>query len=267
LTSIAFLFGWLAISGLPPFAGFFSKDEILWSAVAIPNPIFPVLPEILYFAGLLASFLTAFYMTRLVVMVFFGEYRGSRETFEHLHESPWTMVAPLLVLAAGSLASGWIGVPQSIGGGDSLGKFLEPVFQGSALKTDGIPGRMEPLLMLASLLVAVLGVGAAWYIYGLKHTLSQKIFKLVPGGKKALEKKYYVDELYEVTVVRWVRGFARIISDHLIEKLIVNGLVDGLLSVFQKAARWTGKIQSGLVRAYLAYMLLGAGFLLYWMVH
>jgi hypothetical protein len=107
-----------------------------------------------------------------------------KEVFEQLHESPRVMTIPLLILAVGSLAIGWIGMPEAIGGGNSLGKFLEPLFRLSTLEADGVSPRMEPLLMLMAFLVAGLGVGFAWYVYGLKHILSQKILKLIPGGKK-----------------------------------------------------------------------------------
>ncbi|HEY5039866.1 MAG TPA: hypothetical protein VIJ93_12410, partial [bacterium] len=267
LTSLAFLMGWLAISGVLPFGGFFSKDEILWHALSTPNALFSALPEILYFIALFTAFLTAFYITRLVVLVFFGDYRGNPKVFEQLHESPNGMVIPLMVLAVGSVWVGWINVPQSIGGADNLGHFLDPVFEGSTLKADGVSARMEPLLMLASFLVAGLGLGLAWYIYGLKHTLSQQVLKFIPGGKKALEKQYYVDELYEVTVVRWVKGFANLVSDRLIERLLVNRLIDEVTGGFQVAARFLQRIQVGLVRAYLAYVVLGATLLIYLILH
>jgi NADH-quinone oxidoreductase subunit L len=267
LTGVAFLAGWLAISGIPPFSGFFSKDEILWHALATPNSVFPFLPEILYFAALFGAFLTALYMTRLVVLVFFGEYRGNRETFENLHESPRIMTIPLLLLALGSLSIGWIGVPESIGGANTLGKFLAPIFRLSALQTNGVSPRMEPLLMLMALLVAVLGVGMAWYIYGLKHTISPSLLKLIPGGKMAVEKKYYVDEIYEVLIVRMVKGFAKWFSDRLVEQLLINRIVEGLSRGLYLVARFLQKLQVGLVRVYLLYVVAGAALLIYLMLH
>ncbi len=268
LTSLSFLLGWLAISGvLPLCGGFNSKDEILWKALATPNAVFPLLPDILYFAALFTAFLTAYYMTRLVVMVFFGEYRGSHEVFEHLHESPRVMTVPLLILAVGSLVIGWIGMPEAIGGGNALGKFLEPLFRSSSLEATGVSARLEPFFMLLSFLVAGLGVGIAWYIYGLKHVLSQKVLKLIPGGKKALEQKYYVDELYEVTVVRWVKGFAHWVSHRLVEDLMINRTLEALTDRLYAAAKFLQRIQVGLVRAYLAYVVAGAALLIYLILH
>ncbi len=268
LTSLSFLLGWLAIAGILPLCGSFnSKDEILWRALSTPNPVFPLLPEILYFTALFTAFLTAFYMTRLVVLVFFGDYRGDKEVFEHLHESPSIMTIPLLILAVGSLAIGWIGMPKAIGGGDALGRFLDPLFRLSTLEPTGVSARMEPLLMLVSFLVALLGVGIAWYVYGLKHVLSQKILKLIPGGKKAIEEKYYVDELYEVTVVRWARLFAHWVADRLVEQLLINRLLEAVTGGLYAVAKYLQELQVGLVRVYLAYVVAGAALLIYLILH
>jgi NADH-quinone oxidoreductase subunit L len=156
-------------------------------------------------------------MTRLVVLVFFGDYRGDREVFEHLHDSPRVMTVPLLILAIGSVVIGWIGMPESIGGGNSLGKFLEPIFHLSTIEATNVSGKMEPLLMALSWLIVTLGVLSACYVYGWKHTISPMLLKMIPGGKKAIEKKYYVDEIYDVLVVRMVRGFAQWVSNRLVE--------------------------------------------------
>ncbi len=267
LTSIAFLLGAAAIMGVLPFGGFFSKDEILWDALATPNSVLPILPQILYFTALTTAFLTAYYMTRLVVMVFFGEYKGNPETFEHLHESPRVMTIPLLVLALGSIFIGWIGIPEAIGGGDKLGRYLDPLFHLSTIQPTGVSAKMEPLLMLLSLLVAWLGMGLAWYIYGLKHTISKQLVQLIPGGKKTLEQKYYVDQIYEVTVVKCVKGFATWVSDRLVETLLINRIIDAGVAGIQSLGRSSQRIQTGLVRAYLVYVVLGAALLIYLILH
>jgi NADH-quinone oxidoreductase subunit L len=264
LTSLAFLISWLALTGVVPFCGgFFSKDEILWRTLATPNPIFSPLSEILYFIGLFTAFLTGFYMTRMVTLVFFGEYKGGAEALHRLHESPRVMTWPLLLLAVLSLPIGWIGTPRAIGGGDSLGKFLDPLFRLSSLEPSALNPRMEPILMFLSLLVAFLGVGSAWYVYGWKHVLNPKLLKLIPGGPKALEQKYYVDEIYETTVVRWVRWFAGVVSGYLVENLLVNRLLETAVKAGAAAGRLLQKTQVGLVRAYLAYVALGAALLIY----
>ncbi|HTC21842.1 MAG TPA: NADH-quinone oxidoreductase subunit L [bacterium] len=268
VTSVSFLLGWMAISGILPFCGGFnSKDAILWKTLATPNPVIPFLPEILYFTALFTAFLTAFYMTRLVVLVFFGDYRGDQEIFEHVHESPKIMTVPLLVLAIGSIVCGWIGMPESIGGGNSLGKFLEPIFHLSTVEATNVSAKMEPLLMLMSFLVAGLGVGMAWYVYGWKHTISPLLLKMIPGGKKAIEKKYYVDEIYDVLVVRMVRGFAEWVSNRLVEQILINRVVEGIAQGLAFLARLIQKTQVGLVRVYLAYVVAGAALLIYLILH
>ncbi|HVZ80168.1 MAG TPA: NADH-quinone oxidoreductase subunit L [bacterium] len=268
LTSVGFLLGWMAISGIVPFCGGFnSKDAILWNALAVPNSVLPFLPQVLYGIGLLTAFLTSFYMTRLVVLVFFGNYRGDKKIFDHVHESPRIMTVPLLILGAGSLVSGWIGMPQAIGGGDSLGQFLEPIFHLSTVEPTSLPKSMEPLFMIVSWAVAVGGVLFAWFVYGLKHKISPILLKLIPGGAQTLEKKYYVDEIYEASAVKGVKALASWVSDRLVETILVNGLVQALTGAAAGLARWVQRSQTGLVRAYLAYVALGAALLIYWMTH
>jgi NADH-quinone oxidoreductase subunit L len=128
-TARTFLFGWLAICGIVPFAGFFSKDEILWKAFSTPNPVVPWLPTVLWVLAFLAAGLTAAYMTRLVVLTFFGKSQMSPEVEHHVHESPRTMTIPLVVLAVGSLLVGFLGTPAFLGlGPNRFERWLEPVF-------------------------------------------------------------------------------------------------------------------------------------------
>jgi NADH-quinone oxidoreductase subunit L len=225
--------------------------------------LFSPRPEILYFIGLFTAFLTGFYMTRMVTQVFFGEFKGTQEALHRIHESPKVMTWPLLLLAVMSLPIGWIGTPKAIGGGNSLGQFLDPLFRLSALEPNGLSPRLEPVLMFLSLLVAFLGVVSAWYVYGWKHVLSPKLLKLIPGGPKTLEQKYYVDEIYETTVVRWVKWFAGMVSNYVIENLLVNRLLDAAVNAGAVVGRAIQKTQVGLVRAYLAYVALGAALLIY----
>jgi NADH-quinone oxidoreductase subunit L len=268
VTSLGFLLGWIAIAGIvPTCGGFFSKDEILWRALSTPNPIFPLLPEILYALALFTSFLTAFYMTRLVVMVFFGEYRGDREVYEHLHESPRIMTWPVLALGMGSMVIGWIGVPTAIGGADELGKFLDPLFHLSTVEANGISSKLEPILMLVSFLVAWLGVVLAWYAYGVNHAVSKNLAGTFSSLKKLLEGKYYVDEFYQNTVVAFLKAVARWVSQWLIEGLFVGRLVELGVQGVTRTAQAATKVQTGLVRAYLAYIAAGAALLLYLFLH
>jgi NADH-quinone oxidoreductase subunit L len=268
VTSVGFLLGWIAITGiLPTCGGFFSKDEILWKALSTPNPISSVLPEILYFIGLAASFLTAFYMTRLVILVFFGNYRGDQEVYEHLHESPRLMTWPVLVLGVSSLFIGWIGVPTAIGGANELGKFLDPLFHLSTLESNALPHSLEPMLMLVSFLVACLGVGMAWYVYSFKPSTSKNLSKMFTGVKKVLDGKYFVDEFYNATVVRLAKAIAQWVSGWLIEGLLVNRLVELAVKGVTRLGHAVKQAQVGFVRAYLAYIAAGAALLIYLLLH
>ncbi len=268
LTSVSFLIGWLSLTGLLPFCGsFFSKDEILWRTLATPNSLVPGLPEVLYFGALTAAFLTAFYLTRLVVLVFLGEFKGTPEMFEQMHESPRAMVIPLFILALGSIFVGWIGVPEGIGGENPFNKFLEPLFRLSSLEPNALSPKVEPLLMLLSFLVAGLGAGAAWYVYGLKHNVSARILKLIPGGKKAIEQKYYVDKIYEMTVIKWVKSFANVVSNRIVEQLLINRMIDAAVRGFYGLAKLLRGFQVGLIRVYLLYIAIGAALLIYMLTH
>ena len=175
VTARTFLFGWLAICGIVPFAGFFSKDEILWKAFSTPNPVLPWLPVVLWVLAFLAAGLTAVYMTRLVVLTFFGTSRMSPEVERHVHESPRTMTIPLVILAAGSLLVGFLGTPAFLGlGPNRFEQWLEPVFAsaepfGAAHGPAAAPAIHDPALewglMLASLGLASLAALAAWRVY------------------------------------------------------------------------------------------------------
>jgi len=165
------------------------------------------------------------------------------------------------------LISGWIGMPEAIGGGDSLGKFLEPVFHLSTVEATNLSKKLEPIFMILSFLVALFGVFSAWFVYGLKHKISPALLKLIPGGPQTLEKKYYVDELYEASVVKGVKALAHWVSDRLVEQIMVNGLVHLVTETATGLSRWAQKSQTGLVRIYLAYVAVGAALLIYWMTH
>jgi len=265
---VSFLFGWIAITGIvPTLGGFFSKDEILWKALATPNSIFPFLPQVLYFGGLVAAFLTAFYMTRLVILVFFGKYRGEHDVFEHIHESPAIMTWPVFLLGLLSLFIGWIGVPAAIGGADELGKFLDPLFHLSTLESNALSHNLEPTLMAVSWLVACLGVGLACYAYGMKPAVSKNLAQWLTGLKKVLDGKYFVDEFYQATVVRFAKTIAKWVSGWLIEGLLVNRLVELSIQGVTRLSGAAKQVQLGFVRVYLVYIAAGAALLIYLLVH
>src|SRR6185436_5054080 len=181
-----------AIAGIPPLAGFFSKDEILWQAFSSPYG-----GRGLWAVGLLVAFLTAFYMFRQVFMVFYGECRADHETQHHIHESPSTMTLPLWILAGGSVVAGWLWVPHLF---LPFEHWLEPVMGHPA--GHGEVGT-ELTLMLVSVVVAALGIGLAYVMY-YRGAFSPDTFANAAGGLpyRLIYNKYYVDEIYELIFVR-----------------------------------------------------------------
>jgi len=222
-----FLAGTLALTGIFPLAGFFSKDEILWQAFSSGN-------QVLWAIGFLAAGLTAFYMMRLLVLTFFGENRASHEVQSHIHESPWTMTLPLVVLAVLSIAGGWIGIPHFMGGGAHFEQWLEPVFAGGQHAAEAAHGAeavhhdttLEWILAGASLAWGILGLLLGWVVYMRRLGLAEGARRLAGGFPyRVLENKYYLDEAYEATFIR--PGYR--LSRSVLWKGIDAGLIDGLL--------------------------------------
>ncbi len=263
VTGITFAIAGLSLAGFPFFSGFFSKDEILWRALATPNLIFPWMPWVLFTATALVSLLTAFYITRLMILVFFGEFRGTREEEEEVHESPKVMTWPLMILAFFAITIGWLGAPKAIGGGQRVDSFLEPVFGHSTPEASAFPLSVVPILMLFSGLVVCVGIAWAWMVYYRKSSRSPGWIRFFEPLKTLLQNKYYVDEFYDRTVLAFTRGFARWFSVRFIDQMIIERTVEGLAATAQQAAQWTRRIQVGTVRVYLAYLLVGTALLLY----
>jgi NADH-quinone oxidoreductase subunit L len=198
----------LAIAGIFPFAGFFSKDAILWETWSREGGAY----RFLWYIGYATALMTSFYMFRLMYLTFHGRPRMSSEAERHIHESPASMTVPLVALALCAVIAGWLGWPHSLGGSDRFTKFLEPVFAGEArvFQREGKTGQLvagleeekntksEWLLMALSLGAAGLGWGAAWRSY--RHAgkeYSEPIAALSPPLYDVLLHKYYVDEGYD----------------------------------------------------------------------
>ncbi len=239
VTYWTFFVGTLAIAGVFPLAGFFSKDEILWKAFS--SELGGVLPWAL---GFLAAGLTAFYMMRLVVLTFYGENRASSEVKSHIHESPATMTMPLVVLAVLSIVGGWIGWPHFMGGGAWFEQWLEPVFAGGQGVHEAVAHgaghaagpaashamahdtTMEWILAGASLAWGLLGLGLGYFVYMKKISIATSLRKMAGGfPHKVLLNKYYVDEAYEGTFIR--PGY--LLSKKVLWKIVDAGMIDGLL--------------------------------------
>lgn len=251
VTFMTMLIGTIAISGIPPFSGFFSKDEILANAFAA-NPV-------LWILGFIGALMTAFYMFRMLFMTFYGPFRGNDEQKHHLHESPKSMTLPLIVLAILSIVGGAINFPAVLGGNHWLEDFLQPVFaESKALvpMVQHLEHSTEYMLMAISVVGVLIMV--AW-TYA-RYVKGQQIPS--QGGEprgflaNLSYRKFYVDELYDAVVVRpihWLSSFLGTIVDR-------NG-IDGMVNGAGKAAFDTGKVlrllQNGNVGFYLLMMVIG----------
>jgi NADH-quinone oxidoreductase subunit L len=248
-TARTFVVASIAIAGIPPLAGFFSKDSILGHAFEY-SPI-------LWLLGFITAGMTAFYMFRLVNMTFFGQSRVDHEVEHHIHESPSSMTVPLMILAVLSVVGGWIGWPESLGGSDRFSKFLEPVMAkhaeegGEAAAAHAASGATtEYLLMLLSVLIACGGIWLAYRWYIQQPEVPGKIEARFPILYKLLYNKYYVDQLYDAMFVNRIKDLALTLGSFDVN--FINGLgVDGSGWVTRVASSisglWDSWIVDGLV--------------------
>jgi NADH-quinone oxidoreductase subunit L len=249
----------LAIAGIPPFSGFFSKDEILAAAFARGGDL-PVF-YLFYGMGVLAALLTAFYMARLMAMTFLGENRTGAAEQPHLHEAPWIMTVPLVVLGVLTLAGGILNLPHLVGGHAALERWLEPVME-PALRLRGLAmpeGSTEYLLVGAAVAIGALGL-----FLGFRATLARPI---VParearedtGLALVLNRKYYVDELYDAVIVRPVAWLSRVVLWKGVDQGVVDGVgVNGAAWVSRLAGGGLRLLQTGQVGLYVVLFLVGA---------
>jgi len=238
----------LAISGIPLFAGFFSKDEILWKAFSQGNLI-------LWIIGLVTAGMTAFYMFRLFFLTFFGKSRVEESIKSHIHESPKIMTVPLMVLAVLSIIGGYIGVPKSLGGGNNFESFLSPVF-GEKEVIALHPVSTEYLLMALSVVVALLGIFFAYRFYVKSPELPKSLAQRFSFPYKLLLNKYYVDELYSKIIVNPLLKFANFLWQFFDVK-VIDGIANGLADIVNWFAGIGRKVQTGYVRNYALAMVFG----------
>ncbi|HET8796464.1 MAG TPA: proton-conducting transporter membrane subunit, partial [Thermoanaerobaculia bacterium] len=245
-----------AIAGLPLAAGFFSKDEILVSAWS--TPYFPGVGKLIWLLGTLAAFCTAFYMYRLVYLTFYGKFRGTHEQEHHLHESPASMTVPLWILAILSIVGGLLSLPHAIWHGWSLSSFLHPVIPEVAGAVREIPLQLSTELLIAavSTVIAILGWLAARSFYKDKQLASDAAFAAqAPALAKAIENKWYVDELYAATIVRPLETLSRFFWKG------IDAVIDGLAAILGYVVRGFGEIlrffQTGNVRNYALMFFIG----------
>ncbi len=293
-TSKTFLIATLALTGCPFLAGFFSKDEILWQAFSSRHGHWA-----LWLTATLVAGLTAFYMFRQVFMVFFGESRADHHTREHVHESPSVMTVPLWILAIGSIAAGYLGVPHVLSAPARIphywNEWLAPVFGGHGPIEEHLPAggdaALELLLMAISVGVAFAGAGLAYLMY-YRGSIRPALFSEAAGGApyRLVLNKYYVDELYDLIFVRgalllsraaaWfdlhvidgivnlaavvVREVARL--GGFLDNLVVDGAVNAVAEATWVVGGRIRRIQTGAISAYLYVVVLGVlgGVFLWW---
>jgi NADH-quinone oxidoreductase subunit L len=288
------------IAGFPPLAAFFSKDEILWK-VWSSESLRPVVGEgfnkFLWLIGLTTAGVTSFYMFRQWFMTFFGEYRGAKQDREsdhghsatahaahddhghghgEPHESPAIMIAPLVVLAILSIAGGWVGIHNKFDG------FLSPVTKLQVANTPAaeeavMPHEQEPaeesgaktelMLMMASVGMAVLGFGAAWYLYKAHPEKPGQMAKAAGGLYTAVLNKYYVDEFYGATIVKPILLFSTSVLWRGIDVAVIDGLLNGSAAGAQESSRGLRRMQSGNIRSYAGWVAVGAAVVIGYMVY
>jgi NADH-quinone oxidoreductase subunit L len=250
-----FLMGTIAIAGLPPFAGFFSKDAILWGEWR--NPAYG---KILWGVGLIAAAFTSFYMFRLLILTFHGSPRYTKQEVHHVHESPSSMVIPLVILAIFSVIAGFVGVPAALGGGDQIERFLTP-----AAEALGEGARStELLVMAASTGIALLGLLLAYLFYVAKPELPRQLAAKAHAAYSILENKYYVDELYDAIFVWPLVQASKEFLWQFVDEILIDGTVNGVGKLVRGTAGGLRRIQSGYVRAYAGWIFLGGVVLLVW---
>ena len=289
ITAKTFAIATLAIAGIFPLAGFFSKDEILGRAFE-KNPA-------LWLVGFVTAGMTAFYMFRLLFLAFFGYSRADEQVEKHIHESPPTMTIPLIMLAGLSLIGGWIGWPLSLGGDARFQKFLEPVLSGVAAETGaekiGQHGlAIEYILMLASLSIAGVGIWLAYHLYRTKRIAPELVAGKWPKLYQLLLHKYYVDEIYDAAIVERTKDLGNLLGrfdTNVIDGVGVDGagwlarfgstlsmwwdkwIIDGMLNFSAKLMQLLSYpvrlLQTGMFSSYAMLILVGLVVLLAYYGH
>ena len=280
----------LAISGIPPFAGFFSKDEILWQAFSSPYG-----SKAFWVIGVITAFMTSFYMFRLIFMTFYGEYRGAQPEAHSAHgshddhghdshhgaphESPWLMLGPLVLLGILSVVGGWVGI------GHRFEHFLDPVILKVSAEQNAMPSAeaaatpasgepegtgesegTEKLLMGISVLVAFSGLGLAWLLYVKSPELPAKIAAATNGLYKLVLNKYWIDELYGAVIIGPLVAFSRAVLWHDVDQKVIDGTVNESAIAARDVSQAVRVQQSGLIRSYAGWIAVFAAVVVAYMV-
>ena len=271
VTFASFLIAVLAISGIPPLAGFFSKDEILWKTWESGH-------HILWFTGVATAGLTAFYMTRLLALTFFGENKEYKkdDAAHKIKESPFSMTMPLIVLAVFSAMAGFLGLPETLGGSNRFEIFLSAVF---AAHHETSHDPMEYILMAASFIVAVIGISSGVFFYLIRPELPARIASRIRPIHSLIYKKYYIDEIYNFIFVSGAKmimtvlsafdkyvidlmvnlsGYILRLKAHIIDwfdRRVVDGIVNSAAGITLTAGTYLRRMQTGRLQAYVMILI------------
>jgi NADH-quinone oxidoreductase subunit L len=256
-TYITMLTATLAIAGAPLFAGFFSKDAILLAAFQSENGGSST-GHILYAIGLLTALLTSFYMFRLIFLTFFGEQRYD-EHHVHVHESPWSMLGPLVILAVLSIFGGWLALPAFWGGPDYFANFLGPVFGGGeSAAAEAAAHSLELPLAGVAVFTALVGFGVAFWLYIRQPGKPEALAKSMHGAYTTLLNKYYVDELYDAVVVTPLMWISTNVLWKTVDVAGIDGAVNGIATGAKHIGDTVRHAQSGNTRSYAVWVVIGA---------
>jgi NADH-quinone oxidoreductase subunit L len=258
ITYATMLIATLAISGIPGFSGFFSKDEILWKSFSsqFGHPLFWVV-------GLVTAGLTAFYMFRLIYLTFYGKERMTEETRSHIHESPKSMTVPLIVLGVLSIIGGFVGMPHIFGVVNVFERWLEPVMKAGShgqaehvLASGGGDTGMEWTLMFCSVMLVAVAIYLAYYFYNKRTDAATSMRQRFAGVHHLLLNKYFIDEVYGTAIVRPLVYFSLFLWK-FIDVVLIDGLLDGLAKLCRDASDLLRYSQSGQLRTYATIFVVG----------
>jgi NADH-quinone oxidoreductase subunit L len=249
----------LAISGIPPFSGFFSKDEILAAAFARGET--SRVYYLFYGMGVLAALLTAFYMARLMAMTFLGPNRTGEQERQHLHDAPWVMTGPLVVLGVLSAIGGLLNLPPLVGGSAALERWIEPITAPASAnyRLEMPHGQTELFLVGAAVLIGALGLVAGWRSTLRRPTLPAAEAPADTGIGRVLLHKYYVDEIYNALIVRPIVLLSRYVLWKGVDQGVVDGAAVNGTARLSRGLGWLGsRLQTGQVGVYVVLFLVGA---------
>ena len=255
-TKWTFIISTLAISGIPGFSGFFSKDEILWWSFSSTRG-----NQILWFIGACAAGMTAFYMFRCVFMTFYGEERITEKAKGHVHESPFVITLPLIILATGALLAGYVGVPAALGGSNRIEHFLAPVFEPAQhahhiMVNHAIPHSVEYGMMGISIGIALVGIALAYIMYIKNPALPGKFVNSFKSAHRVVFNKWYVDEIYDALFVNATKRFATFCWKGF-DVVVVDGIVNGVGKLVNYCSNGLRYTQTGFVHNYALTMVVG----------